>query len=253
MDDLLGVFQRVQSANLRGKLPFVLFDEVDGRVGGHHVLANFLAPMWDGVFHAGKESFALGRGVFCFAASNMVPPPTVEIVLGENAQGSKEIVDYSLFDKNWQEKIAERIGEKEPKVSEIEKCKDFIDRIDVKLCIPPIHWRLLGEVTAASESTDLECILIQKHFPQVARIEMSAIAVLIMKLAKTTSRRGAEKVVFSSRTPDGDTFGYSNLPSSEKNGCKNDVSINKFHNLFLRIIVKKPVGEIMLDHYRNLQ
>jgi hypothetical protein len=236
-EDLLGVFQRVQSANLHGKLPFVLFDEVDGKVGGRHILANFLAPMWDGIFHAGKESFALGKAVFCFAASNMIPSPTVENVLGETAGVSKGQVDYTEYSEKWRGLAEKRIAEVSNGNGAIEKCKDFIDRVDVMLCIPPVHPRLLGD-DAAKEHVDLACLLVKKHFPQVKRIERAAVVALVNKLAGSSSRRSAERCVFCSRTPDAETFKLTDLPSSDQDKYRDNRDVSALLNSYYDIVVR---------------
>jgi hypothetical protein len=54
VDDLFSIFQRVQSLNLEDNLPFVLLDEVDGRVAGDYIFPKLLALLWDGVFHIGQ-------------------------------------------------------------------------------------------------------------------------------------------------------------------------------------------------------
>ncbi len=88
IEDLYKAFQGVQSANLSSSLPFVLFDEVDGTIQGSHVLANFLAPMWDGMYYAGKDSFAIGKAIFAFAASKMITSPSVNEVMKNSPRKS---------------------------------------------------------------------------------------------------------------------------------------------------------------------
>jgi len=195
VDDLIGVFQRVQSSNLNGRLPFVLFGEVDGRVNGRHIFANLLAPMWDGRFHVGKESFALGKAVFLFAASNLVPSPTILSVLGAEAQEKKDLISYDGYAVKWREQAIKRIEEPDDKEDAIEKSKDFTDRIDIWVCIPPVH-PAISEGDAALEKIDIACLLILKHFKNIKRIDASAAWVLSTMLSQTSSRRGAERSVF---------------------------------------------------------
>jgi hypothetical protein len=239
IDDLLGVFQRIQSANLHGKLPFVLLDEVDAKVDGRHLLANLLAPMWDGIFHTGKDSFALGKAVLCFAASSMVPAPTVENVLEESSSNTTQQVKYADFARRWQGKVVEKINRTRDQANGIEKSRDFMDRVDYLVCIPPVHRCLLGD-HAAKEQVDLACILVQKHFPGVHRIELSAVGALIKKLTESSSRRAAEKAVFGSSSPPADTFRFVDLPGRDQEQYKEDSEIKLLMDSYIRITVKKP-------------
>ena len=152
--DLFSVFQRVQSANLEGKLPFVLLDEVDGKVNGRHLFPNLLAPLWDGIFHVGQDQHHLGRAVLFFAASALLPSPSIKNVLG----GSNESATYSAFADSWRGKVQSALDQ-----STIEKARDFVDRIDFLLCIPPIDFAI-QDSDPASEYIKLACLLIKKAF-----------------------------------------------------------------------------------------
>jgi hypothetical protein len=54
---------------LRGKLPFVLWDEFDSRLGDESFgwLRHFLAPMQDGAFQQGQILHPIGKAIFVFA------------------------------------------------------------------------------------------------------------------------------------------------------------------------------------------
>lgn len=202
VDDLLGVFQRVQSANLRGYLPFVLFDEVDSPVGTAHLLANFLAPMWDGKFYEGRDSYALGPAVFCFAGSALLPSP-------ELPKKRKRGLTYDAFVADWREEVDKTLalGGKIPKL------RDFVDRIDLMLCIPPADLMLLDATKVAKECSDIVYSWIMKHYPGVNRVEKAVLLLLAKELAKEqTSRRRVEKIVFASTTPSDGSFRLANLP-----------------------------------------
>ena len=202
LDDLFSIFQRIQSLNLEGKLPFVLLDEVDGMVDGNYIFPNLLAPLWDGVFHIGQERHHLGRAVFFFAASALLSSPSKKNVLGTGDKG----VTYLEFAEKWRRKVKAELRE-----SKLPKARDFIDRIDLLLCIPPIDFAI-SDGDPAEEYTLLACILVNKHFPQVARIEKSVIWILILELLNSGSRRRAESAVFRSTDPQGATFDLSHLP-----------------------------------------
>jgi hypothetical protein len=81
--ELYGIFQRIQSINLEGKLPVVFFDEIDSDIANAKVYAKFLAPMWDGTFYVGKEKFFLGRSVFFFAGSTLSTEEAFSDILRE--------------------------------------------------------------------------------------------------------------------------------------------------------------------------
>ncbi|MCK5516531.1 MAG: AAA family ATPase [Desulfobulbaceae bacterium] len=202
LDDLFSIFQRIQSLNLEGKLPFVLLDEVDGKVAGDYIFPNLLAPLWDGVFHIGQDRHHLGRAVLFFAASALLSSPSTQNVLGT----IDEKVTYLDFADKWRRKVEAELRE-----SEIPKARDFIDRIDLLLCIPPIDFAI-SDGDPAQEYTLIACILVKKHFPSVTRIEKPVIWILIMELINSGSRRRAESTVFRSTDPQGSTFDLTHLP-----------------------------------------
>jgi hypothetical protein len=221
IDDLFGVLQRVQSANLKGKVPFVLFDEIDAKVDGRYVLANFLAPMWDGAYFIGKDSVTLGRAVFFFAASAMVKPPTIANVLTAEEQKKCDAgVSYAEFSRRWRESVMIKVD----KSQAIDKRQDFLDRIDRLVCLPPVHEALTGD-RATLERVQLACKLVTKHFNKVVRVERAAALTLAKKLAATTSRRPAESSVFCSRVRSAQCFSFGDLPTvdQERYGTDTDV------------------------------
>lgn len=231
LEDLYGSFQRVQSANLRGKLPIVFFDEVDTKVEGRHLLANFLAPMWDGLFHVGKDSFALGRAIFSFAASSMLPSPRVDSSGGRIGE-----LTYQSFVSSWKgevqaffenESLQKDNADNAPSLQRpalIPKCKDFVDRVDRMICIPPVNQVFLG-AEFYEELIDIACLMVKKHFDQVDEIEGSAVIALVADLMESPSRRAAERCVFSS-CPDGNKFGFSSLPKSEQDRFQDNSGID---------------------------
>jgi hypothetical protein len=67
--DLADALHQVRDAGLRGKLPFVLWDEFDGDFAGARFgwLRHFLAPMQDGSFQEGQIVHPIGKAIFVFA------------------------------------------------------------------------------------------------------------------------------------------------------------------------------------------
>jgi hypothetical protein len=67
--DLADALHQVRDAGLRGKLPFVLWDEFDSSLGDDAFawLRHFLAPMQDGAFQQGQILHPIGKAIFVFA------------------------------------------------------------------------------------------------------------------------------------------------------------------------------------------
>ena len=171
VDELFKIFQRVQSLNLKGKIPVVFFDEIDAQVASSsHVYSKFLAPMWDGTFYVGKEKLFLGKCIFFFAGSGLSLEAESRDVLARLAQ-TQNPIPYDEYYNAWKEKF----DECHAKPSFVtQKLPDFLDRIDSILRIPPICQELLGVETDA-EYDDLACMLIQKHFPKVRFVSKKAL------------------------------------------------------------------------------
>ena len=225
LDDLFSIFQRIQSLNLEGKLPFVLLDEVDGKVDGEYIFPNLLAPLWDGVFHIGQERHHLGRAVLFFAASALLSSPNIENVLGKTDQQ----VTYTEFAEKWRRKVKAELRK-----SKIPKARDFIDRIDLLLCIPPIDFTI-SDGDPAEEYKLLACILVKKHFPAVTRIEKAAVWILIFELLNAGSRRRAESAVFCSTDPQGTTFDLAHLPIEIVDYFRDDEVVKATRNSYIAL------------------
>ncbi len=225
IDDLFSIFQRIQSLNLEGKLPFVLLDVVDGKVAGEYIFATLLAPLWDGVFHIGQERHHLGRAVLFFAASALLSSPSIQNVVGKTDQE----VTYTEFAEKWRRKVKAEL-----QASEIPKARDFIDRIDLLLCIPPIDFTI-SDGDPAREYKLLACILVKKHFPRVTRIEKSVIWILILELLNSGSRRRAESVVFCSTDPQGSDFDLAHLPADIVEYFRDDEVVKATKNNYISL------------------
>lgn len=72
--ELADALHQVRDAGLRGKLPFVLWDEFDADLGGVPFgwLRHFLAPMQDGAFQQGQVLHPIGKAIFVFAGGTSV-------------------------------------------------------------------------------------------------------------------------------------------------------------------------------------
>jgi hypothetical protein len=72
--DLADALHQVRDVGLRGKLPFVLWDEFDSDLGGVSFgwLRHFIAPMQDGTFQQGQILHPIGKAIFVFAGGTSV-------------------------------------------------------------------------------------------------------------------------------------------------------------------------------------
>jgi ATPase family associated with various cellular activities (AAA) len=202
--ELYGLFQRVQSVNLEGKVPVVFFDEVDTEIGGNKLFAKFLAPMWDGTFYVGKERFFLGRSIFFFAGSTLSHEDiSAEILKDHNKD---EPLTYDEYFVAWKSKFDER------NKMQGDKLPDFLDRIDEVVLIPPIRKELLGN-NLKREYEELACMMILKHFPTIKYVGKLALETISEALRNAKSMRTAEKIVFNSRPGDDELFDLRCLPA----------------------------------------
>ncbi len=206
--ELFSIFQRVQSINLEGKIPVIFFDEIDTKIGGIHLYAKFLAPMWDGTFYIGKERYFLGKCIFLFAGSSLSLEKESKRILTKRGSRNR-LLDYDSYFSAWNVEFNKYV-KKHP-----DKLHDFMDRIDAIIPIPPIRRELLG-VHLKREYEDLACMLILKHFPKIKFIGKIALRIISDALAdaliKNETVRTVEKMIFSSRLQDEDTFDLSCLP-----------------------------------------
>lgn len=236
--ELTAIFHRIQSANLKNKLPVVLFDEVDGKVGNDYLFAKFLAPMWDGFFHEGTESYPVGKAVLVFAASKLVPPPILEVVLTAR-QMNQASIGYHTFLKAWHKKVRSAVKRN---ADNMPKSLDFIDRIDYMLCIPPTNEKLIGKKESAQELTEIICLMVQKYFENVDKIQKSVIEALLNEMAESGSRRSVEKTIFCSTVDSSDFFSFENLPEHIQRIHHKKANVKNSMNKVLKFKVGKPIA-----------
>lgn len=62
-------FEFIRDSNVSGKVPFVLFDEVDTQAQGENTFRYLTMPMWDGVYSDVGITRKLGSAVFFFAGT----------------------------------------------------------------------------------------------------------------------------------------------------------------------------------------
>jgi len=216
-DDLTGVFQLAQSISLEGRLPIIFLDEVDSEVENRPLFTDLLAPMWDGRFFKGSERRTLGPAIFFFAGSDLLPAPTILAVLGS----SPTPTNYPEFAGRWQEVV-----KKELLKGKVSKLRDFIDRSDLLLCVPPVD-PVLADGDAKREYWALACTIVRKYHESVRNVEKTAVWALARIMAETESRRVGESVVFMSRMPPGKTFRFTDLPARTQNRFRGNRALER--------------------------
>lgn len=224
--ELYSIFQRIQSINLEGKIPVVFFDEVDAKVDQGAIYKKFLSPMWDGTFFIGKEKFYLGKCIFFFAGSTLSVEKASKIAL-------KSIGDtgsYEQYLNTWLDGFNEFMEKDE----EHEKIKDFTDRMDLIIRIPPICEALLGS-EYEKEYRDLACMLVLKHFEKVKLIGEIALDYICKNLKNGESIRTAEKIIFGSELRDTERFDLFCLPKTDQKKLKYPRKLNK-HKREIKLI-----------------
>lgn len=205
------VFRRVQSIYLDGKIPAVIFDEVDSQINGFHVYNRFLSPMWDGKFFVSGVKHTLPPSIFFFAGSAIAPKKTIDCAVkkAREKHGPDGDVPYSTFLEEWVEIYYDQFSANESKPPE--KLEDFISRIDDTILIPPI-MNLQSPATAKKEFRAMACVLIRKHHgSKVNKIQENVLQALAQTI-EIDGLRAAEKVIFISKPADQLVFTGDLLP-----------------------------------------
>jgi hypothetical protein len=240
LDDLYLVLRRIQSANLSNKVPIIFLDEVDAQVGKEYIFSYMLSPMADGRYFQDGQFHSLGKAVFIFAASSLYYGDEI-------STASKKTMSYAKFRGMIIDRIKEEAGlstgvkqERRgwtfsrlidalrqngtvPRIDLIEKIGDFLDRVNVYICVPGGNVTLsdneprkfirsvtlngedtdLGILSDVTNSIDLESlllavILIKNEF-KVNCIDVDAAIIISWLLENSSSRREAQSAIFVSQ------------------------------------------------------
>jgi hypothetical protein len=218
-DDLLHSFRKIQSSNIEHKLPIVFFDEMDSKLSnGEHTYKHFLAPMYDGKYFKDGHDWHTGNAIFFFAASKTIN----ELVgvekehLKQSGQPGKEnlLLAYSKWidlRRDLYLKTLKPLLSKADKAPE--KMKDFMDRVDEFIYLPPSNLPPDGDKTKGlMQAQYIAVSLLLARFPQVQYVESSVISLLALSIINSSSRRDAESCIFRSHPPRGIVLGLNNLP-----------------------------------------
>lgn len=104
--ELVGAFHRIRDQRLRGKTPFVFWDEFDAK--DYKWLQYLLAPMQDGVFQDGQTTHPIGKCIFVFAGATS--PTYDEFGPVDPLDPSKEIErqDRPEAERRWREFVLKK-------------------------------------------------------------------------------------------------------------------------------------------------
>jgi hypothetical protein len=211
--ELLAVFREIPSFYVDGQLPVVFFDEIDSKIDGKDSYRYFLTPMFDGkVYENGKE-FSIGSSIFFFAASKRMKDlvnNSEEVIREEDQETTSYQVWRGKETTRWEE-VCGRLasGQATPR----EKLRDFVDRIDHVVFLPPPGILPNGSEEDKSRQAHLiAASLLLGHFPETRYVELLALTILSLCVAESPSRRVADSYVFKSSPPIAYTFYARNLP-----------------------------------------
>lgn len=186
--------------------PCVFFDEIDAKVDNDYLLKDLIMPMYDAaVIHDGAK-LPLGPAVFIFAGSKLFEP---------TLKGSAENTDgKSVNFDEWRIRKEASIRTLGAANDAVPKIRDFVDRIDRCIIFPDaaIAFEGVDENVKSYEAIDLVLSMIHRHFGHVIGVEPAAAAALALTLQGGSSKRSAERLIFTSALPlDQTIFRFSDL------------------------------------------
>ena len=211
IDDLMSVYQRIQSISLDNKVPIIFFDEIDAKVENTFLYPYLLAPMASGKFYDGSVIHSIGAPtILVFAGSSIVPQPALEQAFNPNMRYSdwRTKIDVQLRSKLKNKELSK---ENTTNTNTPIKQADFLDRIDIFIPIPDIKMNFEDRDTE-KELIQLAYSLIKKHFKSISEVEKDAIISLVYVLMDAGFRAAESYVILS------------NVPKSRNN-------IFRFHDL----------------------
>lgn len=214
-----------------GKVPFVLFDEIDAEMPGFNFFQRMLMPMWDGAYLWKGARKTLPPTVFFFAgtpeglryraiAQKQAGSRWMKFVYGLGLLMSGGLTDLIfLFSESfaaiyrkvitieadrqrWPRKQLEKL-ELLTDESSLPKFGDFFDRIDHFIFLPPLTLYFTdcdkdpGLYFADREMIYFFATRICKAFPTVTKISRAALAIICSQFYR--SKRMMERAIFLSR------------------------------------------------------
>jgi len=221
--------------------PCVFFDEVDATVEGEYLLKDLIMPMYDGaVIHDGAK-LRLGPAVFIFAGSKLFEASPAEKPL-KKQKGAARTVRKDVKFSEWRiskEAAIRALGAPPPlrrasskerasitsPAHAVPKIRDFLDRIDRCIIFPDatVAFEGMDKDVKWLETMDLVLSMIRRNFGHLVGVEPAAAAALAVALEDGSSKRSAERLIFTSTLTPGKTiFEFSDLPWEARNRFPSD-------------------------------
>jgi len=230
--EIIDAFRLIQSINIEGKVPIVFFDEVDYPINNEFCsYPFFLAPMFDGKIYDSGNEYNIGSAVLFFAASKKIADVVGwknEAVENENSSNENKIPkSYKEWSENEKKKLKaillnwniNKNSEKLPM-----KVKDFLDRIDEFVFLPPANVIPNGdEDDLLQQSTLIAAAFINKHFPDVELIDSVALTILAQEIINHDSYRDLDTIIFNSIPPNESYYRVINLPYDFRQDNEEDI------------------------------
>ena len=214
------VWSFVRTMETNRLTPCVFFDEIDAKVGGQYILRDLIMPMYDGAVIYQGAKMSLGPVIFVFAGSKLFEPPEVDEPLAKAVSSKRKMsptqpgVSFDLWRAAKEERIR-ALGaapsrqprnspdEKPSDASEIQnvpKIRDFLDRVDKCIVFPDpdVAFEGMSDEVKELENVDLVLGMIHKHFPHIVSVEPAAAWALAKSLSGASSKRAAERLIFTS-------------------------------------------------------
>jgi hypothetical protein len=91
-EELSGAFHAIRDAVLKGKLPFVFWDEFDS--DDLNWLKHMIGPMQDGEFQEGKDVHPVGKSIFLFAGGTSYSMKYFGESINEQEKMAKKVPDF---------------------------------------------------------------------------------------------------------------------------------------------------------------
>jgi ATPase family associated with various cellular activities (AAA) len=220
LKDLIQVFLSVGEFITHGsKFPILFIDEVDSKIQGDYVYEKLLGLMADGEFYDDGKPKEIKRFILFTASSGSWDP----------IEDFEQITEPNLIDyPTWKELKEKRIKKYLEKADG--KLKDFMDRVDYWLIVPPLSIAFRDTTDYFNNLKAVLFTMIKKHFPSIKQVEYSITHILASLLQSNVSVRQIEQILFMANINNEEIFSYSSLPQSTQNKfdsakeiCENDL------------------------------
>lgn len=268
--ELVTFLDSVREVGECGRIPFVLFDEIDAEMPGFNFYQRMLMPMWDGAYLKEGVEKELPSVVFFFAGTpeglrSKAKSSQYRAIcfLKDIGNGFQRVIAFfpkikaSFFQKeidivesrtDWRKKRYNDLTSLAEKAA-VPKFCDFFNRIDRFIFLPPITLYFEDRdddsklYFADHETIYFFVAMIRKTFPTVKKISKAALAFLCNNFFR--SRREMERAIFLSRISNGsDTYSFESLPEELKSSLPQE-KLKEWNHKFC--------GEIRIKIEENIQ